>query len=78
MKKNIDFIWHSCMDDVGKSNKKVVNKLSVSQMGGKFLRAHKESDFLIHKATKALWRFSEDGKSIEPVFEEDILTEDKL
>jgi len=34
----------------------------------------KDSDFLIHKATKALWKVSDDGESLVPVFEDDILT----
>tara|TARA_R110000824_G_scaffold24779_2_gene86821 strand:- start:4008 stop:4226 length:219 start_codon:yes stop_codon:yes gene_type:complete len=35
-------------------------------------------NFLIHKSTKALWRFSEDSQYIEPLFESDILTEEQI
>jgi hypothetical protein len=36
------------------------------------------NDLLVHKATHAFWKFSEDGQSIVPIFDEDILTEDDL
>lgn len=77
MKKN-NFVWHSCVGDTLNADKKIIKKISCDSMGTGFLRASKDSNFLIHKATKALWRFSEDGKSIVPVFEEDVLTEDKI
>ena len=35
-------------------------------------------DVLIHKTTKCLWRMSKDGKSIEPVFANDVLTVDDV
>jgi hypothetical protein len=35
-------------------------------------------DVLVHKTTKCLWRMSKDGKSIEPVFANDVLTEDDV
>lgn len=31
-------------------------------------------DLLIHKATKALWKISDNGKMIEPAFGDDIIT----
>jgi hypothetical protein len=31
---------------------------------------------LIHKATRALWKVSDDGKHIEPVYDEEIIPED--
>lgn len=74
-----DIKWHSCID-LGDDNvsAKQLYKIPVSSMGQKFIKAHKDSSFLIHKSTKALWRFSDDGKYIKPVFEEDILTEGNL
>lgn len=36
------------------------------------------NELLIHRATKALWKVSADGSSIEPVFDSDVLTEDDL
>lgn len=31
-------------------------------------------ELLIHRASRALWRVSDDGKRIEPAFEDDIIT----
>ena len=74
-----DIHWYSCIDfGEEKMNQKQITKIPSSKIGQKFIRSHKDSSFLIHKSTKALWRFSEDGKHIEPVFEEDILTEENL
>lgn len=30
-------------------------------------------ELLIHKSTRALWKISDDGKSIQPAFEDDII-----
>ena len=76
-----DFSWHSGFELDGEniSKKKTVKKLGANKNNlKKFVRANKDSNFLVHRATKALWRFSDDGSFIEPVFEEDILTEDEL
>lgn len=73
-----DFRWHSsfALDDAF-SGKQVVTRMKVSKdVLAKFIRAKDESKFLVHKASRALWRFSEDGQYIEPVFDEDILTEE--
>jgi hypothetical protein len=35
-------------------------------------------NFLIHKTTRCLWKLSDDKKSIEPVFNRDVLTEDDV
>lgn len=34
----------------------------------------KPGELLIHKASRALWRVSDDGRSIEPAFDDDIIT----
>ena len=34
----------------------------------------KAGELLIHKASRALWRVSDDGKRIEPAFEDDVIT----
>jgi len=76
-----NFSWHSGFDMNGDNlkKKKTVKKLKASTGAlKKFIRANQDSDFLIHRATKALWKFSDDGSCIEPVFEEDVLTEDEL
>jgi hypothetical protein len=43
-----------------------------------FIKVASNSNFCIHKATKELWKFSEDGKYIEAVFPDDVLTEEQL
>lgn len=72
--------WHSSLEiNEEITGKKIITKLANSRNNrGKFLRVAKDSDFLIHKSTKSLWKISEDGKSIVPVFDDDILTEDNL
>jgi len=73
------FTWHSSIgiDDSIKDSKKFVSRIANTKeaMVG-FVVAGE--NLLIHKSTKALWKISEDGKYIEPVFDEDILTEDDL
>jgi hypothetical protein len=74
-----DFSWHSAfeLEDGDLKKKRIIKKVKASKGNmKKFIKASADSDFLIHKATKALWKFSDDGSSIEPVFEEDILTEE--
>lgn len=76
-----DFSWHSSSGiDNAISKKKLVKKIKASSRSvKKFVRVGgKNGDFLIHKSTKALWKFSDDGSHIEPVFDEDILTEEDL
>lgn len=76
-----DFQWHSSigLDEIIVAKKKKVKHIKASSkvMAG-FMRVGTDGDYLIHKATKALWKFSKDGSSIEPVFEEDILVEEDL
>lgn len=75
-----DFQWHSAVG-INETIKtaRIVRKLPRNRdVLAKFVRTQEDSNFLIHKASKALWRFSKDGNFIEPVFDDDILTEDKL
>jgi len=74
-----DFHWHSSIgiDDALGSDKKFVTRLKNTKKARmNFVTAG--DDLLIHRATQALWRISEDGNCIEPVFGSDILTEDDL
>ena len=75
-----DFQWHSGTGIQGNfEGCRIVRKLASSDDNlSKFIKASDSSNFLIHKATKALWCFSSDGSHIEPVFEEDVLTEENL
>jgi len=72
-----DFNWHSAVgfDDFhgGESISGIENTASNR---GMFVEA--DDGLLIHKTTKALWRQSDDGSSIVPMFEDDILTADDL
>lgn len=61
------------------AKKRIIRSLPAKTANlSRFMRVSKDGSFLIHKSTKALWRFSEDQKSIEPVFQDDVLTEDNL
>lgn len=72
--------WHSSIQlNEGIKGKKIVTKLAnTKQNRNRFLKVANKSDFLIHRSTKALWKFSEDGQSIIPVFDDDILTEQNV
>ena len=74
-----DFMWHSSIgiDNQLYGNKRFYTKLpNTKKAMSMFIKA--SDDFLIHKTTQALWRLSEDGGSIEPVFNSDVLKEEDL
>lgn len=75
-----DYHWHSSIQlNENIKGKRIVSELSnTKQNRNKFFRVASKSDFLIHRSTKALWKFSEDGESIIPVFDDDILTEQNI
>lgn len=75
-----EYKWHSSIQmDQKISGKKIISKLKNTKTNGnKFLKVASQSDFLIHKSTKALWKISQDGVSIVPVFDDDVLTQDSL
>ena len=73
------FQWHSSIgiDDILERKKKIVSHIPISKhVLANFIKAG--DNLLIHRASKALWRISDDKKSIIPVFDTDILTEDDL
>ena len=74
-----DFRWHSSMElNERVPKKKIIRSLVANKENlNKFIRVAKGS-FLVHKSTKALWKFSDDQQIIEPVFQDDVLTEDIL
>ncbi len=80
MKDFLDnFQWHSStgFDASVKEKKHFKTKLANSKaVLASFVFAG--SNLLIHKATNALWRVSEDKKSIIPVFDTDVLTAEDL
>ena len=72
------FAWHSAIgiDETLVGNKRFVTKVpNTKKARSMFAQA---GDLLIHKTTKSLWKFSDDGTSIEPVFSSDVLTEEEL
>jgi hypothetical protein len=73
------FHWHSSIgiDDSLENNKRFVTKIANNQANMMSFEAAGEN-YLIHKTTNALWRKSECGNFIEPVFGSDILTDDDL
>ena len=75
-----EYKWHSSLE-LGSSikGKKIIRKLTASKKNAdKFLRIASNSNFCIHKSTKELWQFSDDGKYIVAVFPDDVITEDNL
>lgn len=75
-----DFKWHSSMEmPENIMHKRVVKSLPVTASNlNKFMRVGNNGSFLIHKSSQALWKFSSDNKTIEPVFQDEVLTEDQL
>ena len=73
------FNWHASIgiDQALSGNKKFVSRMpntaSVREM---FTAAG--GDVLIHKTTRCLWKISDNKKSIEPVFSNDVLTDDEV
>jgi threonyl-tRNA synthetase len=74
------FSWHSSigLDETLDGSKRFVTKLPLTAATKRHFTATAKGDnFLIHKTTKALWRMSEDKKSIQPLYPTDILSEDQ-
>lgn len=72
-----EITWHSSLDSfLGK--KKICKSLPYNKKAKKMFIATGSGELLIHKTSKALWKISEDGKSIEPVFDTDVLTEEDM
>jgi hypothetical protein len=72
-----NFEWHSSVGidaDLVQTQNRAIGKLpNTIEARALFLMAGE--NLLIHKATQALWRISDDKKSIVPVFGSDILTD---
>ena len=75
-----DFSWHSAIaPDSNIVNNKKIKQITASDQNLQcFSLFQPQSKLLIHKATKALWKFSDDGNYIYPVFAQDILTSKDL
>lgn len=75
-----DLNWHSGfpIDKNIVSKKKIARAPVNADVLGRFIKANSDCQYLIHKTTKALWRFSKDGKSIEAVFDGDVIPQDEF
>jgi len=73
------FLWHSAIgiDASLDGNKRFVTRIANTAKARSMFVASGEN-FLIHRTTRALWKLSDDKKSIEPVFDTDILGEDEV
>jgi hypothetical protein len=74
-----DFNWHSSIgiDCTLAGDQKFVSRLPNTKKARMLFMAA-GNDLLIHKTTRCLWKISDDKKSIEPVFSNDVLTEDEV
>jgi len=74
------FSWHSSIgiDEALDGSRRFVTRLpNTTATRRHFVAASGGDSFLVHKTTKALWRMSDDKKTIEPLFSADILSEDQ-
>ncbi len=73
------FEWHSSIgiDASMGDNKKFHTRMANTKKARSYFITAGEN-LLVHKATNALWRVSEDKKSIVPVFDTDVLSEEDL
>ena len=70
------FEWHSSLgipDDL-LGVRKLHKVANIAENRKRFIKAG--DNFLVHKATRALWKISKDGKSIEALFDSDLLEEE--
>jgi len=73
------FSWHSSIgiDASLDGNRRFVTKLANTQRTRSMFIASGNNMF-IHRTTRALWRLSEDKKSIIPAFDTDVLGENEV
>lgn len=75
-----NFNWHSSIGidcSLTGGDKRFVTRLPNTKTA-RMLFVAAGNDLLIHKTTRCLWKLSENKKSIEPVFSNDVLTEDEV
>ena len=73
------FNWHSSIgiDQTLTGDKKFVTRIpNTASVRDMFVAAG--NNILVHKTTRCLWKISDDKKTIEPVFSNDVLTEDEV
>lgn len=73
-----DFQWNSAVGiDGALEGQRLVTRLPRTKKALMMFEAS-GNDLLIHKTTRCLWRLSDDDKHIEPVFGNDILTDEEV
>jgi hypothetical protein len=74
-----NFNWHSSIgiDCTLAGDRRFVTRLPNTKRA-RMLFVAAGNDLLIHKTTRCLWKISDDKKSIEPIFNNDVLTEDEV
>ena len=73
-----EFTWHSAVGiDCALDGKRSVTRLPRTRRALMMFNAA-GNDLLIHKTTRCLWRLSDDKKHIEPVFGNDVLSDDEV
>jgi hypothetical protein len=74
-----DFHWHSSIgiDASLVGNRRFVTRLPHTRRAMSMFEAA-GNDLLVHKTTRCLWKISDDKKAIEPVFSNDVLTEEEV
>lgn len=72
------FDWHSSVgiDEALKESDVMVEMPWNIRTASMFTAAG--GDLLVHKTTRCLWKMSRDKKTIEPVFDNDVLSEDEV
>ena len=73
------FSWHSSIgiDADLAGNKSFVTRIPNNKTAMTHFTASTDNSFLIHRTTRALWRISDDKKTIEPIFPSDVLTSEE-
>ena len=74
-----NFSWHSSIgiDQTLAGDKKFVSRLP-NTASTRLMFVAAGNDILIHKTTRCLWKISDDKKTIQPVFSNDVLTDDEV
>ena len=74
-----DFNWNSSIgiDCALDGTKRFVTRLP-NNREARSMFVGSGDNLLIHKTTRCLWRISDDKKTIEPVFGNDVLTEEEV
>ena len=75
-----DYKWTGYTEpQKGISGKKIIKTLVANEENlKKFDQVSQQKSFLIDKSSRALWKFSSDKKTIEPIYDNQVLTEEDL